>query len=525
MLTRKTILLFFLLFTASIWAQNEQPLVSEDLELVKDRKNAFYTFNYPSVDADGNPIVLSSAFVSWKKMSSDSIQTVIIACHYTITNNYECPSEYMNTGSTTSDIGILANIPTMGLTYERLRHSIIIMPDYEGYGVTKDRTHPYLSQKLTARQVIDGVQYGLKLYQKLVDAGTNPPLQKDWKSFCMGYSQGGSVALAAHRHIEQNGLSDELHFSGSLCGDGPYDPISTLQYYVNDDGTSHDAKTEHRKNMLTMPVVMPLILKGMLCSHPDMRAHQTSDYFTKKFLDTGVMGWLEDKAKEKDEQKTTDDIDKLFYELCEKGLTAADGTTYTPEDIQEMFPTHKRSGTFITGYNYTVYADLSKILTPECYAYLSNSEIMADVPEESGDPMKDLHRALADNSVAKGWEPQQRVVFMHSKHDTVVPYDNYLAFANAHPDSENTKIEILGSSDHVSTGTSFYSSLLTSGHKTHFEWLAEGYDIIERPTNIIPIATAIDNTAVIYDLSGRRLSNGQMPKGLYIVNGKKYFCN
>lgn len=86
----------------------------------------------------------------------------------------------------------------------------------------------------------------------------------------ISYSQGGAVALAAQRYIEQNGLSDQLHFRGTLCGDGPYDLISTLQYYLDDDGTSYDVTTVHRKDQVTLPVVIPMIMNGMIVGTPDM---------------------------------------------------------------------------------------------------------------------------------------------------------------------------------------------------------------------------------------------------------------
>jgi len=38
-------------------------------------------------------------------------------------------------------------------------HCIVIASDYEGYGLTKDRAHPYMVQNLTARQVADAVTY------------------------------------------------------------------------------------------------------------------------------------------------------------------------------------------------------------------------------------------------------------------------------------------------------------------------------------------------------------------------------
>ena len=508
--------LMLLLLFATGATHAEEAAVSENLELRRDAKNAFYTYNYPSVDADGNPIVLSSAMVSWRPSydPKDSIETVLIFCHVTITTNYECPSSYMDEGSLGSDVGIIQTLPVMGLTYERLRHSIIIMPDYEGYGVTKDRPHPYLSQRLTARQVVDAVTYGLQLYQKLVEACTNPPLQSDWKTFCMGYSQGGAVALATQRHIEENGLSEELHFSGSLCCSGPYDLVANMQYYVEDDGNSHGVSTAHRKNKLSMPVVMPLILKGMCDTHPDMKAQKLTDYFSKKFLDTGIIGWIEDKAKDKSEQKKTDDITKLFYEQAEKGLTASDGTVYTPQEMQQMFTTHSRSFG-ITGYTYIVYADMREVLRSDCYKYLSNRDSMAIVPEQPCGAMQNLHRALVDNSLVEGWEPQHRIVFLHSKYDTIVPYDNYESFVAAHPDADYRHEELSG--DHLDAATSFFSGLLTTGYKKHFEWLAEGPQI---PTDIISLQSNPSEASRIYDLSGRQVVR-RTRHGIYIQHGRK----
>ena len=102
-----------------------------------------------------------------------------------------------------------------------IARSILIASDYEGYGVTKDHSHPYLAQTVTARQVIDGVKYGLQLYKKETDAQKALPFADNWRTFGFGYSQGGAVALAVQRYIEQNDLSNELHYQGTLAGDGP----------------------------------------------------------------------------------------------------------------------------------------------------------------------------------------------------------------------------------------------------------------------------------------------------------------
>ena len=42
--------------------------------------------------------------------------------------------------------------------------------------------------------------------------------------------------------------------------------------------------------------------------------------------------------------------------------------------------------------------------------------------------MKDLHRALASNSLVTGWTPTHRIGFYHTTYDTVVPYANLLSF-------------------------------------------------------------------------------------------------
>ena len=69
------------------------------------------------------------------------------------------------------------------------------------------------------------------------------PQEGDWRSFATGYSQGGAVALAVQRHIEEERLAETLHFQGSICGDGPYDLIETMRYYYADDNCLTHSRT------------------------------------------------------------------------------------------------------------------------------------------------------------------------------------------------------------------------------------------------------------------------------------------
>ena len=248
----------------------------------------WFTYNYPSVNAEGEEVTLS-ALACMPDDDCDYVNNVIIGCHVTITSNKECPSRYTEEGSFKSDVSMLMNHAGSGLVFHSVQddmpyYNLVIMPDYEGYGVTRSHAHPYLYQELTARQVVDGVRYGISLYNS--DSSVSEirhPFRDGWRSITVGYSQGGSVALATQRFIEQNGLTDELQLAGSVCGDGPYDLMSTLMYYVG--------QYKAGKN-LNMPVVMPLILKGMCDSNPYMTDHQVSDYIKPHFLETGILDWL-----------------------------------------------------------------------------------------------------------------------------------------------------------------------------------------------------------------------------------------
>ena len=215
----KWVMAALLLMAQGAWAQTVEP--SQTLtEIRKMGECTVCSFNYPSVSAMGQSIVLSSALFAWTpadRQETDSIESLHIFSHITITADEECLT---TTSGNSKEQNLLLFLPGRQYNYpfggeqaDYVGRCIIIAPDYEGYGVTKDVPHPYLSQRVTARQMIDGVKYGLALYQNMAkESETLLPMKSDWRSFCMGYSQGGAVSLATHREIEEQGLADELHF-------------------------------------------------------------------------------------------------------------------------------------------------------------------------------------------------------------------------------------------------------------------------------------------------------------------------
>ena len=512
------VLVFFLLVTVqAVSAQEVQP--SETLTKIRQKNECtVYTFNYPSVNVDGNPIVLSSALVAWTpsdRQETDSIESVHILSHITIASDHERPT---TTDDTSDDQNFAVFMPgrKYGSEYTTeyanyAARCIIIMPDYEGYGVTKDRPHPYLSQRLTAQQVLDGVMYGLELYKKIAAEKSDEfpllPIKSDWRSFCIGYSQGGAVSLATQRLIEEQGLAEELHFQGSICGDGPYDLVTTIRYYMEDDGTSYDVETDHRKGTLTYPAVAPLIVKGMFETHPAMAPYKIGDFMSQQLLDTGACDWIDSK------EYTTANMNDMWYDQLKNGLDTL-GRHYTPEQMAELFDTPSSN---------QVIGKMDKIFTQELYEYMSDDSNFDVVPENPANAPQALHRALYDNSLTTGWEPQHRIQFFHSKYDMIVPYGNYLAFRDGHPQSEGTMYRIddtFSESDHVMAGGAFMVYVFVSKSVPQvFNWICEG----SQPTGITEMSDVRSKMSEVwFSLDGRRLYRKPVQKGVYINNGVKF---
>ena len=405
-------------------------------------------YSYLSHTADGDAIWLTGR-MAWPK--SGVAKYIVGGCHITMTDNTSCPSENRDWKN---DCGLVS----LNLASEAL----VVFPDYEGYGCTMNRPHPYLCQEITARQVIDGI---VAARDQFLDkrGGT---LADGWKTVIVGYSQGGSVAMATHRYLElgfdgETPLADELRLAGSVCGDGPYVPLATLAKYINDD-------------RIYMPVVAPLIMKGMCDTSPLLKGrYDVGSFLCADFLNSGISDWIDSKGV------GTDDIQDR---LCEYSIdhskwsakthytVPADEPTFVmwgqaweeytswwsvPVGIQPMNAETGSKYTFGKG-NGERWAPTTTLLKPAVVSYFAQEDGTAGGASQGDNAL--LRQALDANNLTKGWQPAHPIIVFHSKYDEVVPFVNYerarTAFqgnANFHGIVYDTSVQM-----HVSTGQAFF---------------------------------------------------------------------
>ena len=168
------------------------------------------SYTYRSADPQGKPVELSALlYVPQAVLNGErSLSGITLANHGTIASNAECPTEKAQ--------------------YEGAfawKNHAVVMPDYYGFGVSKDRPQAYLDAETTARGNIDAYYAAVQL---LADQGVADP----GKAFSFGYSQGGFNAMANLKYVTTH-PEVGLTFKKAICGGGPYDVPLTWEAYLN----------------------------------------------------------------------------------------------------------------------------------------------------------------------------------------------------------------------------------------------------------------------------------------------------
>lgn len=195
---------------------------------------------YWSTDPQGNSLLVSGRVYLPKQRHLNGI---MIACHYTITSNMEAPSNMLSMESLFA-----------------MKGYAVIMPDYVGYGLSRDKLHPYLHWRSAAQTAVDLLNCMPELLEYY---GYSYPIDV----VVTGYSQGGAVALGVTRMLEE---LDSMWIVRKLyAGAGPYDPAGTYLYSME-------------RNEMGIPAAIPLIVMGLSDAY-DLE-FELEDFFLEPLL-------------------------------------------------------------------------------------------------------------------------------------------------------------------------------------------------------------------------------------------------
>lgn len=155
--------------------------------------------------------------------------------------------------------------------------ALCVMPDYIGLGSSKKHPDLYLNHDVHGRTSVDAL-LALLDYAK----AKRLPLDSNYKTTILGYSQGGSVSLASLRRVQQldKATQDRIRLEQVYCGDGPYDLRRTFETYMEDYKAG---------KKMGLGSVIPLVINSMFNSYPsEMEGIRYEDFFTAETLKTGV---------------------------------------------------------------------------------------------------------------------------------------------------------------------------------------------------------------------------------------------
>ena len=167
------------------------------------------SYTYSSPDPQGETVELSALMYvpDGALDGSKPLTGICLANHGTIASNAQCPTE------SAQFEGALA-----------WKNYAIVMPDYYGFGASKDRPQGYLDADNTARNNIDALVAAICLLAER--QVTNPD-----KLYSFGYSQGGFNSMANLKFVSQH-PELEIGFEKVFCGGSPFDVLATWNAYI-----------------------------------------------------------------------------------------------------------------------------------------------------------------------------------------------------------------------------------------------------------------------------------------------------
>lgn len=177
-----------------------------------------YKVEYHTTNSDGQAIQASGALLI---PNTPNATPMLSFQHGTITSDQQAPS-YYKSGNDSYMIGSL--FAASGY--------IMVLPDYIGYGDSKNVPHPYEHRESLATASLDLLRASREfLVQEKV--------KWDERLFITGYSEGGFATMALQKKLEED-FPAEFNLVASSCGAGAYDKPAFMRQLIN-ERTSGDA--------------------------------------------------------------------------------------------------------------------------------------------------------------------------------------------------------------------------------------------------------------------------------------------
>lgn len=443
----------FLLLIATLFVALAAKAVDYKILSIKEDFASFtsYVVEYTSVAADGvTPIQISGVVTVPTMLLVANTDVLVVDSHHTIADNKSTPSEQGGSAGCIGKDGL-----GLGILFP------MVSTDYVGYGITRDLVHPYLCQEQNARNSIDLIPVALDILATKYDI--TPKML-----YNIGYSQGGGVALAVQKLIENDaqyaGIKNLFPMGiHTACGDGPYNPIVT----------GHDIYAKAEK--VAFPAVLPMLVNGFLsgASADLTEGLKFEDFFLPALTTPSV----------------------LFNPLTQQnieypGLEAVVNSKEYAND------------------------DLSGVMVLAAGGKQGLADFFSkDMMDTESDLYKRFFTWLDKNDLCTGWQPEGEVLFYHLVEDDIVTVENTYKVTEALNIPEDhvfysyaEDLGITGDNKHTQFAPTFFIDLLATIEDTYL--------------GIENVKAELDNDAPCYDLQGRRVDANY--HGIVIQRGRKY---
>lgn len=152
--------------------------------------------HYDTVDVKGNPTDATGAvFIpTGSDIKCSGQRPVVLHAHGTATTQ---GYNFAEVGNPKNEAGSTAALVAATFAGQGF---VVISPNYAGYDKSKLSYHPYLNAQQQSHEMADALKAGREVINNL---SGQTKVNDNGKLFLTGYSQGGHVAMAAARYLEQ----------------------------------------------------------------------------------------------------------------------------------------------------------------------------------------------------------------------------------------------------------------------------------------------------------------------------------